>query len=497
MEYYDVRHAMEAKRTLSGRTLFGVKLTLTSRDYDEESRSEDQAYDDDDNDQEETHVQTVDSSSLSYSLPTPTAPTTSTSCVPFPSSQPQLEQDNSNTSNHECFVFSDRSGQARPRSISADNDSSISADPSSGLVPGARYPKSFSSNSGGLYTSSSVCDTHSQVDPHRRRFSNNHFFDAAHSQTQERQDRPRCLIADIPADFRIAVDEPDTTVTPTVSSTSYPQHHQQPTSCFYNTPHDNTTYFAPHYNPSSQVPSAPMHFPLPPHSQNFVFEHANLHNWTWMPAASAGPMSITAAVPKYYIPSSLSPVTAGGMYYPAHVGEFHLSENSSEGVEYNPPYPQKTHFRHYPLYPEPVPSPSTFQDAHTSSPLASTHLSDAPEVAQSRLHESSSIHVNERNELNLARIENGQDTRTTVMVKNIPNTMSDKDLIAYIGNVCPRRIDFLYLRMDFQNGKWVTSYWSYGRWSYHTMRQNAMWDMLLLISLLSRTYWNLRTLSWG
>jgi len=38
------------------------------------------------------------------------------------------------------------------------------------------------------------------------------------------------------------------------------------------------------------------------------------------------------------------------------------------------------------------------------------------------------------------------------MIKNIPNKMSDKDLIAYIGDVCPRRIDFLYLRMDFQNG---------------------------------------------
>ena len=39
------------------------------------------------------------------------------------------------------------------------------------------------------------------------------------------------------------------------------------------------------------------------------------------------------------------------------------------------------------------------------------------------------------------------------MVKNIPNKMSDRDLITYIGKVCPRKIDFLYLRMDFQNGE--------------------------------------------
>jgi hypothetical protein len=54
--------------------------------------------------------------------------------------------------------------------------------------------------------------------------------------------------------------------------------------------------------------------------------------------------------------------------------------------------------------------------------------------------------------LNTARIEEGLDTRTTVMIKNIPNKMTAKDLIQYINDVCPRKIDFLYLRMDFKNG---------------------------------------------
>lgn len=57
-----------------------------------------------------------------------------------------------------------------------------------------------------------------------------------------------------------------------------------------------------------------------------------------------------------------------------------------------------------------------------------------------------------KNQLDLDAIESGADTRTTVMVKNIPNKMSDRDLLGFIGRVCPRRIDFLYLRMDFQNG---------------------------------------------
>lgn len=60
---------------------------------------------------------------------------------------------------------------------------------------------------------------------------------------------------------------------------------------------------------------------------------------------------------------------------------------------------------------------------------------------------------NEKNVLDIAKIEEGLDTRTTVMIKNIPNKMSDKDLLNFIGKVSARKIDFLYLRMDFQNGK--------------------------------------------
>ncbi|KAK7685340.1 hypothetical protein QCA50_011704 [Cerrena zonata] len=64
----------------------------------------------------------------------------------------------------------------------------------------------------------------------------------------------------------------------------------------------------------------------------------------------------------------------------------------------------------------------------------------------------SSAENSTKNQLNLDTIENGGDTRTTVMIKNIPNKMSDRDLLDFIERVCPRKIDFLYLRMDFQNG---------------------------------------------
>lgn len=73
-------------------------------------------------------------------------------------------------------------------------------------------------------------------------------------------------------------------------------------------------------------------------------------------------------------------------------------------------------------------------------------------------HEAASTFANgqkpgEKNMLDIEKIKEGADTRTTVMIKNIPNKMSDKDLLNFIGRVCPRKIDFLYLRMDFQNGR--------------------------------------------
>ncbi|KAI0700896.1 RNA recognition motif 2-domain-containing protein [Cytidiella melzeri] len=60
--------------------------------------------------------------------------------------------------------------------------------------------------------------------------------------------------------------------------------------------------------------------------------------------------------------------------------------------------------------------------------------------------------VPDKNQLDIEAIASGADTRTTVMIKNIPNKMSDKDLLWFINRVCPRRIDFFYLRMDFGNG---------------------------------------------
>ncbi|KAF8313093.1 hypothetical protein DL93DRAFT_2059297 [Clavulina sp. PMI_390] len=57
----------------------------------------------------------------------------------------------------------------------------------------------------------------------------------------------------------------------------------------------------------------------------------------------------------------------------------------------------------------------------------------------------------EANIVDLERIEKGLDTRTTVMLKNVPNKMTAQDLQKFIQNVVPNSLDFLYLRIDFAN----------------------------------------------
>lgn len=104
----------------------------------------------------------------------------------------------------------------------------------------------------------------------------------------------------------------------------------------------------------------------------------------------------------------------------------------------SPYYPQPLH----PVAEYPFPYPAS------SAPLQPGTVATRPPS----LAHSSSRAPPEGNQLDIKKIELGVDTRTTVMVKNIPNKMTDKELITYINKVCPRRIDFLYLRMDFQNG---------------------------------------------
>ncbi|KAL5188685.1 Protein MEI2-like 4 [Glycine soja] len=54
-------------------------------------------------------------------------------------------------------------------------------------------------------------------------------------------------------------------------------------------------------------------------------------------------------------------------------------------------------------------------------------------------------------ELDLGRILRGEDSRTTLMIKNIPNKYTSKMLLAAIDEQCKGTYDFLYLPIDFKN----------------------------------------------
>ncbi|MED6160191.1 Protein MEI2-like 4 [Stylosanthes scabra] len=54
-------------------------------------------------------------------------------------------------------------------------------------------------------------------------------------------------------------------------------------------------------------------------------------------------------------------------------------------------------------------------------------------------------------DLDLGRIMNGEDSRTTLMIKNIPNKYTSKMLLAAIDEQCRGTYDFLYLPIDFKN----------------------------------------------
>ncbi|KAI5146602.1 hypothetical protein NEAUS05_0050 [Nematocida ausubeli] len=51
----------------------------------------------------------------------------------------------------------------------------------------------------------------------------------------------------------------------------------------------------------------------------------------------------------------------------------------------------------------------------------------------------------------LDRIISGKDTRTTCMIKNIPNKLNIRQLIEVLTSICYNAFDFVYLRMDFKS----------------------------------------------
>jgi len=121
-------------------------------------------------------------------------------------------------------------------------------------------------------------------------------------------------------------------------------------------------------------------------------------------------------------------------------------------------HPQAAPFIATPPFPPPLGPPNVVPEMPV--PMSPPMLAATP-PERLILTPARSPNVSGSSERNLAinfqAIAEGMDTRTTVMIKNIPNKMTDKDLKRFIDDVCPRRIDFLYLRVDFKNGELFSS----------------------------------------
>ena len=252
---------------------------------------------------------------------------------------------------------------------------------------------------------------------------------------------------------------------------SVPWEAETPVAQLPDTPHQDC-YYCPSrgasgecyiYPPQSRLystrsPLVPANLPLSPPVPIFGtgFNYDNTHT---LPANNAMNMNVASSFEHPVIPVSRSATGEAWFSTPGIVPHVY------QGIPFYPqqlqvpagysPYnqPQKPE-PHLQIDPPPLHTNNLIFRANPSSASApsSRLTSGAPSLGSSANNTREPPTPPERNQLNLARIEDGQDTRTTVMIKNIPNKMSDKDLIAFIGKVCPRKIDFLYLRMDFQNG---------------------------------------------
>lgn len=421
-----------------------------------------------------------------FERPRPLLGVGSESSIPFPASDAPVTASHKTTlhfgpageqSKHrERYLFLDPNGKARPRSVSAGHESQDGTHMSSSSA------ETLSSESPPYFYTSPPTSP-STVIPRP-------------TESQDTQDRRRTsdLFLGTPGSIGgVERDEADLKRSRSLSYDGRPRDHQgesqtisdqPPHMQFYGPPHDYPYYSSgsppasngyPYYNacPTPPLPSSSPFFP--PHLQttpNMFFAgsptstgglmydydqqaqmHLGMSNWGFeqammVPANTMGVYpGVNYAAPNMppgvecWLPglAGIYPQT-GGPFYPPHPLDGLASSPyppsgklSAQDTSVQPIFVPNIH-----SLPPPSPNPSRRLSAPTTSAPSSREPPAGPD----------------RNQLNLARIEDGQDTRTTVMIKNIPNKMNDKDLMAYIGAVCPRKIDFLYLRMDFQNGAW-------------------------------------------
>ncbi|KAL4322856.1 protein MEI2-like 4 isoform X1 [Arachis ipaensis] len=91
-----------------------------------------------------------------------------------------------------------------------------------------------------------------------------------------------------------------------------------------------------------------------------------------------------------------------------------------------------------------------FHGRHNMIPMINS-FGTYKERARSRRQGRSTPVDTKQYELDIERIKNGEDNRTTLMIKNIPNKYTSKMLLAAIDECHKGAYDFVYLPIDFKN----------------------------------------------
>ncbi|XP_057519008.1 protein MEI2-like 4 isoform X1 [Amaranthus tricolor] len=92
-----------------------------------------------------------------------------------------------------------------------------------------------------------------------------------------------------------------------------------------------------------------------------------------------------------------------------------------------------------------------FHERNSMNSLPTSFGSPSERVRRSR-NETNLTHADRKHyELNIDRILRGDDNRTTLMIKNIPNKYTSKMLLATIDEQHRGKYDFIYLPIDFKN----------------------------------------------
>ncbi|THH05892.1 hypothetical protein EW146_g9778 [Bondarzewia mesenterica] len=197
------------------------------------------------------------------------------------------------------------------------------------------------------------------------------------------------------------------------------------------------------YEPSSTPSSYPLHHPDPSTPAYYIPG----------PRVYSNDRDSAYMNPRYVQQSTSFPGAYGHPYGPDYIPIGPPAHPQTQTQYFIPPSPSRPQAARRGGHRERYSSPSPVHAASYLHSYTSASTRTTP-LHSSRVSTSASGQSQDRstNQIDLERIEAGLDTRTTVMIKNIPNRMSDTDLVTFIGDVCPRRIDFFYLRMDFQNG---------------------------------------------